>query len=133
MSDLIQAKQESLIQYLKGKDLSLDLPKPFEQDIFLFESHVAGTSYIDDIDTIEPLLQDGDKLTFYREPTNPHDPQAIRIETVDGKKIGYVPRADNVIFSRLMDAGKVLFGIIQKKNKMESWLKIDIEIYLHDN
>jgi hypothetical protein len=38
-------------------------------------------------------LGPGDALTFRAEPTNPHDPQALRIHTmVRGVHIGFVPR-----------------------------------------
>ncbi|HBQ86290.1 MAG TPA: restriction endonuclease, partial [Syntrophomonas sp.] len=50
----------------------------------------------------------------------------------DGVKIGYVPKVDNVIFSRLMDAGKLLFGRIASKGMQGNWLKIDIRVYLHE-
>ncbi len=53
-------------------------------------------------------LNAGDRLDFFREPDNPHDRRAIAIKCADGVKIGYVPKADNVIFARLMDAGKLL-------------------------
>lgn len=70
--------------------------------------------------------------TFFREPDNPHDPNAIVIKNADGVKVGYVPRADNLIFSRLMDAGKLLFGKITHKEMIGKWLKINIKIYLHE-
>jgi hypothetical protein len=71
-------------------------------------------------------------LEFFREPDNPHDSKAIVIKNEDGVKVGYVPRADNVIFSRLMDAGKLLFGRITNKEMRGTWLKMDIKIYLHE-
>ena len=37
-----------------------------------------------------------------------------------------------IIFSRLMDAGKLLFGRIITKDWKDEWLKIDIKIYLHE-
>ncbi|MFV0267763.1 MAG: HIRAN domain-containing protein [Draconibacterium sp.] len=73
-----------------------------------------------------------DRLDFFREPDNPHDAKAIVIKNMDGIKVGYVPREDNVIFSRLMDAGKLLFGRITYKEMKGKWLKIDIKIYLHE-
>ena len=73
-----------------------------------------------------------DKLDFFREPDNPYDKQAIMIKNMDGVKIGYVPKADNVIFARLMDAGKLLFGRIAAKEMKGSWLKLDIKVYLHE-
>jgi hypothetical protein len=44
-------------------------------------------------------------------------------------KIGYVPKQDNVIFARLMDAGKVLFGRIVSKEKKGTWVRIDIKVF----
>ena len=111
----------------------MTLPTPFERDIYLFDTYVAGTTHIEGIDDLAASLRDGDRLVFYREPDNPHDPQAIRIETLEEKKIGYVPRRDNVVFSRLMDAGKLLFATIAAKEMRGNWLKIDIKIYLHES
>ena len=54
------------------------------------------------------------------------------IKTVNGVKIGYVPKQDNVIFARLMDAGKLLFGKITSKEKKGSWVKIYIKVFLHE-
>ena len=47
-------------------------------------------------------------------------------------KIGYVPKNDNVIFARLMDAGKLLFGRISGKEKKGAWVRIEIKVYLHE-
>lgn len=133
MNDLIDKGQGALIQYLLGKESGIVIPKPFERDIFLFDTFVAGTTHIDEIETIGSSINEGDKLVFYREPENHYDPQAIRIETVKNEKIGYVPQQDNIIFSRLMDAGKVLFGKVTEKEKRGNWLKIEIKVYLHEN
>lgn len=121
-----------LIGLLHGKGGNLPLPKPFEREIFLFDTHVAGTSYVEGIEELEPHLKAGEKLDFFREPDNPHDKRAIVIKNASGVKIGYVPRADNVIFSRLMDAGKLLFGRIVSKEMQGSWLKIGLKVYLHE-
>ena len=43
-----------------------------------------------------------------------------------------VPKQDNVIFARLMDAGKLLFGKITSKEKKGSWVKIYIKVFLHE-
>ena len=84
------------------------------------------------IEELEPHLNIGDRLQFLREPDNPYDKQAIVIRNKDGVKIGYVPRSDNVIFSRLMDAGKILFGEITEKKWKGKWLDMKIRIYLHE-
>lgn len=133
MSDLVKIDNCDLIEYLLKTGTGLDLPKPFERDIYLFDTYVAGTSHIEGIENIGESLKEGDRLVFYREPENEHDPQAIRIENLKGEKIGYVPRKDNVVFSRLMDAGKVLFAKVIEKEMKGKWLKIKIKIYLHES
>lgn len=131
MSDLVKKEDASLIGLLHGQG-GLAIPKPFEHDIFLFDSYVAGTTFIEGIEELEPYLKIDDRLDFFREPDNPHDSKAIVIKNEDGIKVGYIPREDNVIFSRLMDAGKLLFGRITHKEMKGKWLKINIKIYLHE-
>lgn len=132
MGELIKSEGGGIVSLLHGKGGDLTIPKPFERDIFLFDTHVAGTSYIEGIEDLEPHLNIDDKLDFFREPDNPHDKRAIVIKNADGVKIGYVPKADNVIFSRLMDAGELLFGRITSKEMAGNWLKIDIKVFLHE-
>lgn len=87
MSDLVKIDNGDLIEYLIKTGKEIDLPKPFERDIYLFDTYVAGTSHIEGIENIGGSLKDGDRLVFYREPENEHDPQAIRIENLEGKKL----------------------------------------------
>lgn len=133
MNNLEKKDQRGIIEYLLNKEVGIDLPKPFERDIYLFDTYVAGTTHIKGIENISSYIKDGDKLVFYREPENEHDPQAIRVETLKKDKIGYVPRQDNIIFSRLMDAGKILSAKVIDKEIRGKWLKIKIKIYLHES
>lgn len=132
MSDMIKSTESGLVGLLHGNNSGLSIPIPFERDIYLFDSHVAGTTFISGIKELEPHLNINDRLDFFREPDNEYDPKAIVIKTVNGVKIGYVPKDDNLIFSRLMDAGKLLFGRITNKETKGNWVKIDIKIFLHE-
>lgn len=132
MSDLIKSGGSGLVGLLHGKNGEFSIPKPFEKDIFLFDTYVAGTTHIEGIEELEHHLNNDDKLDFFREPDNQYDSQAIVIKTENGVKIGYVPKQDNVIFARLMDAGKLLFGKITSKEKKGSWVKIYIKVFLHE-
>ena len=132
MSDIVKSENSGLVALLHGQNGALDIPKPFEHDIFLFDTYVAGTTHVEGIEELAMQLNIGDKLDFFREPDNHYDPKAIVIKTVNGVKIGYVPRADNVIFSRLMDAGKLLFGRISYKTIKGKWVKINIKVFLHE-
>ncbi|MDD6220781.1 MAG: HIRAN domain-containing protein [Clostridia bacterium] len=132
MGDLVKNNSGELVGLLHGKGGNLVVPKPFEKDIFLFDTHVAGTSHIEGIEELEPHLNIDDRLDFFREPDNRYDKEAIVIKTAGGVKIGYVPKQDNVIFARLMDAGKLLFGRISDKEKKGSWVKLDIKVFMHE-
>lgn len=52
-------------------------------------------------------LRVGDALKLVREPDNPFDADAIRLEW-NGRRIGYVPRRENNDLGRQLDAGTVL-------------------------
>lgn len=133
MSDLAEIKGTGLVDLFHGAQNGVLVPKPFEREIFLFNTYVAGTSHIEGIEAIEKELSLDDRLSFFREPNNSYDNHAIVIKTENDVKIGYVPKVDNVIFSRLMDAGKLLYGKIVQKEMKGTWVKITIDIYLHED
>ena len=132
MGELINQEGSGVVGIFHSRNGEMVVPQPFERDIFLFDTYVAGTTYIDGLEELEPYLNNEDKLDFFREPDNKYDKHAIIIKTVSGVKIGYVPRQDNIIFARLMDSGKLLFGRISAKEKTGSWVKISIKVYLHE-
>ena len=68
----------------------------------LLVTTAAGTSYCDP--EAAASVRQGDALRLVREPENPHDALAVRIDGAAGK-IGYVPRALNRDIAALLDAG----------------------------
>ena len=105
--------------------------KPLTKEIMLFDSYVAGTSHIPDKSVFDKIAT-GDKLVLKRED-NKFDEKAILVLTESGKKLGYVPEKDNIVFSRLMDAGKLLIARITSINKRsENYTQVGIDIYLVD-
>jgi hypothetical protein len=125
------APNATLLSLLNRAGTAADLPQPFARDIVLLRCHVAGTAYRD-LNEIEPVLRAGDELTLRREPDNEHDELAIQILTASGAHLGYVPRAKNESLARLMDAGKFLFARLTEKRREKRWLKIDVQIYMHE-
>lgn len=107
------------------------LAAPFAKEIFLIETHVAGTSHVP-IRNIEPGISNGDSLVLRRETDNPHDPLAILILTGKGEKLGYVPRDRNEILARLMDAGKFLIARLESKEWQGDWLRVAARVFLRD-
>ena len=57
-------------------------------------------------------LEKNDPLLLEREADNKYDSNAIKVLTIDGEKLGYIPKRDNDIFCRLMDSGKILHAIV---------------------
>ncbi|MCX7997649.1 MAG: HIRAN domain-containing protein [Leptospiraceae bacterium] len=107
------------------------IPLPGVKEIFLIESYVAGTSYLD-LKEVEKQLEKQEFLKLVREPTNQYDALAILIYDSKGNKLGYVPRAKNEVLARLMDAGKLIFGRLVNKEYVGNWLKITVQIFLKD-
>ncbi len=132
MSELITIEGSGIVGLFHSGNGGLNVTKPFEKDIYLYETHVAGTTHVEGIEELEPHLNVEDKLNFFREPDNSYDEYAIVIKTANGVKLGYVPRQNNRIFARLMDAGKLLFARISRKELISDWVKIDIKVYLRD-
>ena len=107
-----------------------ELLKPLSQEIHLFDSFVAGTTHLADQTVLEEI-KEGDMLFLVRED-NKFDSNAIMILSKDKKKVGYVPEKDNIVFARLMDAGKKLSAKITKIEKKGSFVKIAVSIFLVD-
>ncbi len=128
-NELIEQKTGELVSALDKQGLD-KMFKPLIREIHLFDSYVAGTTHLADDSPLEEV-KPGDKLTLLREE-NKFDENAILLLTENKKKIGYVPEKDNVVFARLMDAGKMLSARIEKIEKKGSFTQIGIGIFLVD-
>jgi len=72
----------------------------------------------------------GDPLTLVREPDNPYDPNAVRVEW-RGEKLGYVPRVDNADLARHMDRGTNVEARISRLTEDRSpWKRIRFDVYV---
>lgn len=131
MSNVIKIDGNNIVNILNNKG-ALDIERPFSREIFLIEVHIAGTTHIDNIDVLEPKLTEGVEVQFFREPNNQYDSKAIVVKDKEGNKLGYIPKEKNEILSRLMDAGKLLYGKVKTKKKLGDWVKIEMEVYLKD-
>ncbi len=130
MKELSKTNSGSLLQTLHE---DLQTPAPYSSDVLLLQTYVAGTTHTAGLEELDPFLKPGDRLELVRIPDNPSDPNAIKIYTRDRVKLGYVPRKENHILARLMDAGKLLYAKILSKQWQGDWLQIEIEVYLTDD
>ena len=131
MSQAIVKIDPKYLEIVRTSLTNKGLPKPFVQEVELLDCNIAGTSFLD-LDDIEPKLKKHQLLMLKREPNNEYDSNAIIILTEEGQKLGYVPQEKNEVLSKLMDAGKLLFGRLDEKNWVDDWLKLDIQVYLRD-
>lgn len=131
MGELVDPDKKGFIEIIRGNS-DIDLTRPFSREIFLLNTYIAGTSYIPNMDSVIKNIEKGSKLNLYREPNNKHDELAIIIKDSNGNKIGYVPRENNEILARLMDAGKLIYGIVKDIEKIHNWYRIGVKIYLKD-
>lgn len=82
-------------------------PVAARRPLKLLETYVAGTRYYE-ARRVRGGLRPAEALVLRREPENAYDDKAIEVFTDAGTKLGYVPRADNEPFARLMDAGETV-------------------------
>jgi hypothetical protein len=75
-------------------------------------------------------MKEGDPLTLVREPSNRHDANAIRVEW-RGRKLGYVPRAENAAIAAAMDRGaRVEARVARLYRHRDPWRRIRFEVFL---
>ena len=129
MANELTKKEEGVVALVNNHELG-DIIKPLVKEIHLFDTFVAGTTHLMDMSVLEEIAV-GDRLSLQREE-NKFDSNAVIIFTESKKKLGYIPEKDNIIFARLMDAGKLLKAKIFDIQQKGSFTQISIGIYLVD-
>ena len=97
--------------------------------ILLQDSPLAGFQYHAG-KALWPRMRVGDALTLVREPDNPFDAKAVRVDW-QGHAIGYVPRRENADVARFMDRGQALVARISRLAEVrDPWARVRFEILL---
>ena len=115
MSQIVPISKNSLPAII-GREIGTTFPQPFIQEIYLDDFYVAGCYHIEEINLYLADLVVEHRLTLQREPKNSHDPNAIIVLDPQNRKLGYLPQKINLYPSRLMDAGKLLYGKVTAIN-----------------
>lgn len=99
--------------------------------------NISGTTYQHigkSPSRVIPKLNIADDLLLIPNPENTHDPEAVRVMTLDGNQIGWVPKdhpRKHQIFSRLMD-GYEVFSCVANRGTSRSgtpWCEIQVVLY----
>ena len=87
-----------------------------------FRYHEAPAAFED--------LRVGDALVLAREPDNPHDASAVRVEW-RGRMLGYVPRAANDALAWAMDRGEPVSARVSRLQPHRNpRLRVEFEVYV---
>jgi hypothetical protein len=97
--------------------------------IIVQESPLAGFQYYEG-KALWEMMRVGDALRLVREPQNPHDANAVRIEW-RGEMLGYLPRRENVDVARQMDLGApVKARVVRLTEARNPWHRVRFEVYV---
>ncbi len=97
--------------------------------IIVQQSPLAGFQYYEG-KGVWDMMRAGDNLKLVREPQNPHDANAVRVEW-RGQPLGYVPRRENGDVARQMDRGvPVKARIVQLREARNPWQRVEFEVYV---
>ena len=129
MANELTKAQSGVVALVDSREIG-DVLKPLIKEIHLFDSYIAGTTHLKDPEVLD-TVKAGDMLNLKRED-NKFDDKAILVLNEAGQKLGYVPEKDNVVFARLMDAGKLLKAKVTDVELKGGFHMIRIGIYLVD-
>ena len=98
-----------------------------EAVIVVQRSPLAGFRHYEAPETWRSMAV-GERLQLVREPDNPYDANAVRVEW-RGVMLGYVPRRDNAAVARQLDRGTVLearvAGLHENRNRS---VRVEFEV-----
>ncbi|NTV10430.1 MAG: hypothetical protein HGA47_06600 [Zoogloea sp.] len=98
--------------------------------ILVQRSPLAGFQYYAG-DILWDEMREGDTLELVREPANPHDAHAVRVEW-RGQKLGYLPRAENAPVAAEMDRGtRIVARIGRLVRHPDPWKRIRVDVFVN--
>lgn len=69
----------------------------------VMKTYIAGAPYHTGAREMIANLRRNEDLVLVREPSNPHDRNAVAVHAADGTKLGYVPRVDAPAVAKALD------------------------------
>lgn len=102
---------------------------PTRRCVLIQESPVAGFQYHAG-GTVWGAMREGDALTLAREPQNPYDERAVRVDW-RRQKLSYVPRVENSAVAQMLDRGEPLAAYIERlKDDADPWERVRLAVDL---
>ena len=98
------------------------------QATLLIQSSPLAGSQFHALPDVVSQIRVGDALILKRDPTNPHDSNAIQV-LWQGHMLGFVPRRENKAVARAMDRGDPLVArVIALRPEESPWRRLRFEI-----
>jgi len=99
------------------------------RSVLIQRSPLAGFQYHAG-EAVWPRLAVGQPLTLVREPANPYDARAVRIDW-RGHKLGYLPRIENAAVAQMLDRGeRIEARIAQLRVSPDPWERVEVAVEL---
>lgn len=98
------------------------------RDTFVKKMRVVGSFAVPDFEYTIEYLKPNMRAKLVREPDNPHDSNAIRVEApfIRGEKLGYIPRTEAAVFAPEIDSGITYAAWINSVDREKRQVFIDI-------
>lgn len=109
------------------------LPRPFEREIFLFGSHLAGTvEEIVDVERKSGDLPEGEELKIVV-AGDAGDDTALEVRAKDGVILGWISKRWSGLVLRLLKAGKTIVCKYRGSELVEeAWTDVRVDVYMRD-
>lgn len=103
-----------------------------KKKVFLQEVYVAGYQYHQGMtEHVQSSLAVGQELSLMRETDNPYDQNAIAVISVNGFKLGYIPRSDNEIPATIAEQKHALHAVVSEFHpSAPPWERLAIKTYM---
>jgi hypothetical protein len=89
------------------------------------ETRIAGVSFL--VEAVQHVKQ-GDAVALVKEPSNEYDSNAVKVVSLSGKLLGYVPRGVNEKFTLHHVFGRVAY-VGRDESKLDSLIGIKVSSY----
>ena len=98
-------------------------------EILVHTSLTAGLAH-HEAKAVWEAMHVGDEVALLREPDNPHDANAVRVEW-QGHVLGYLPRDDNAAVARQLDRGNRLAGRVARLDRYRNHrMRLQLDIFV---